>query len=196
LEEIKMNEKELNSYGEKILPWLRKKMNVEGNRTCPIVVMSDEEIKEFFGGDGGGFAAYAPAFKMIFMSEEKIEQSRRKDKNDAYVKSAIVHELTHFLQHESGRKPKPSEGVHKLEAIELEAYTMQACFLWEKLGIEPERLNLGESGIKKGAAISTLNAVLDWVRMRNAQGIPVPPDIQHDMLAYVKENEREFRKNP
>jgi hypothetical protein len=189
-----MNEKELNSYGEKILPWLRKKMNVEGNRTCPIVVMSDEEIKEFFGGDGGGFAAYAPAFKMIFMSEEKIEHSMQKDGNDAYVKSAIVHELTHFLQHESGRKPKPSEGMHKLEAIELEAYTMQACFLWEKLGIEPERLSLGESGIKKGAAISTLNAVLEWVKMRNAHGMPIEAAIKNDMLTYAKKHEYELKK--
>jgi hypothetical protein len=115
------------SFAKEILPWIVKKGNLPRNsfdQPLPIFdLLSPSEIEKLGGKNAG--AAYSPAENRIIFPAATPELG---ENSPAYVRSMLVHELVHFLQHVNGLSFKNAYEVYKRE---IEAYRIQNEYLIE-----------------------------------------------------------------
>jgi len=138
-------------YAKKHLPWIAQKTNMNWNGIVPdIKIMTNKELAKEAQGEGC-FMAFCPQEQSLWMQLDEVNSLN-------WFKSAIIHELVHYLQYQNGKGAKPRDGLIALMQNEEEAYNTQACFLWEKMGIDPSEHNLSEKGIKIGILLSTMGA--------------------------------------
>jgi hypothetical protein len=142
----------VEEFAHSVLPWISGKVGLEWNGSLPtFYAFSGETMAELISSRCA--AAYSPTLNGVAVNEEIMLRE-----GIAYCKSAIVHELVHFLQAQNGLLDNETKlGV--LLGLEDAAYKTQADFLWERFGIDPKVYKLDPLGRELGVLSSSLDAV-------------------------------------
>lgn len=141
------------AFAKSILPWIAREANLPRNsfdQPLPqFHLLSPREIAKIAGSDSAS-AAFAPY-------ENAIIFSMRPNDDPAYVRSCLVHELVHYLQHMNGES---FVGEQELMKRERTAYRIQALYLERVERIPSSRYNLTEETLEKCARMSVEGGVV------------------------------------
>lgn len=148
-----MNSDNIRDFALFILPWVERATGMKRKEGFPLpefVAFSDnEELNSYINSHdpdhGGGQAAggYSPDLNRLIVDVS----ARNGDWN--YVKSIIVHELTHYLQHMNNKLDRN----FRMKA-ELEAYVTQGSWLKYEKGIDPRVYGMTRESVIKRALVS------------------------------------------
>lgn len=146
-----MNADEVRDFANHVLPWIEKATGLDrkGKPLPEFVVLAHDELNKFISKNDPAHSSarasggYSPDLNKMLVDVT----ARNGDWN--YIKSIIVHELTHFLQDANGMLD-PS---FRLKS-ELMAYTVQGAWLKYEKGIEPAHFGLTKESVIMRALIS------------------------------------------
>lgn len=154
-----LSKSEIEAFAMKELPWIANATGMKWDGTLPqFHALTRAEMSKLSGGDNSCYMAYEGMLNRVIYCSDT--QFKRTEVNELqWFKSALIHELVHFLQVMNEVQAKPSQGISALVRIENEAYTTQANWLWCRLGIDPAIYKLDAKGIKMGVIMSTIGTL-------------------------------------
>lgn len=150
---------EIEAFCMKHLPWIASATGMKWSGKLPALVgIPNEEFNNLT--DESCYMAFCPPMNTIIYRSSPHPKAVEKGVDEkSWFKSALIHELVHFLQKENGTEAMPKDGYKALAKTELQAYSIQARFLWDKLGIDPCEHHLDQKGIQRGVFMSCAGAL-------------------------------------
>lgn len=151
---INMTSDQIKDFAVHVLPWIEKatKLSRNGKPLPSFHAMNGEELNDMIAlhdprhdADTVSAGGYSPELNKMLIDVTAH------DGDWTYIKSIIVHELTHFLQ--GAQSPSLLDPKDRMNT-ELMAYTVQGAWLKYEKGLDPASFGLTKSSVIMRAMMS------------------------------------------